>query len=141
MTQTHSIIPPSELVKQWEINATLNRKAASLWTTAFAAEAAQWGADQELKACCEWVDWKWSGIRSRDLRAARRPLGAAMTQLSSAAQEIMVAATNGNFNVVNDPVYKQCIAAALRAAADSINHATSAHTLHAIADELEALND
>jgi len=32
-------------------------------------------------------------------------------------------------------------AAALRAAADSINHATSAHTLHAIADELEALND
>jgi len=38
--------------------------------------------------------------------------------LSPAAQAIMVAATNGNFNVVNDPVYKQCIAAALRAAAD-----------------------
>jgi hypothetical protein len=32
----------------------------------------------------------------------------------------MVAATNGNFNVVNDPVYKQCIAAALRAAADQV---------------------
>jgi hypothetical protein len=30
-------------------------------------------------------------------------------------------------------------AAALRAAADSINHATSAHTLHAIADELEGV--
>jgi hypothetical protein len=29
----------------------------------------------------------------------------------------MIAATNGNSNVVNDPVYKQCIAAALRAAA------------------------
>ena len=37
--------------------------------------------------------------------------------LSPAAQAIMAAATNGNFNVVNDPVYKQCIAAALRAAA------------------------
>jgi hypothetical protein len=32
----------------------------------------------------------------------------------------MVAATNGNINVVNDPVYKQCIAAALRAAADQV---------------------
>ena len=40
--------------------------------------------------------------------------------LSPAAQAIMVAATNGNFNVVNDPVYKQCIAAALRAAADQV---------------------
>jgi len=40
--------------------------------------------------------------------------------LSLAAQAIMVAATNGNFNVVNDPVYKQCIAAALRAAADQV---------------------
>jgi hypothetical protein len=35
----------------------------------------------------------------------------------------MVAASNGNFNVVNDPVYKQCIAAALRAAADQVKHA------------------
>jgi hypothetical protein len=31
------------------------------------------------------------------------------------------------------------LAAALRAAADSINHATSAHTLHAIAGELEGV--
>jgi len=45
----------------------------------------------------------------------------AMTKpLSPAAQAVMVAATNGNFNVVNDPVYKQCIAAALRAAADQV---------------------
>ena len=43
-----------------------------------------------------------------------------MAELSPAAQAIMVAATNGNINVVNDPVYKQCIAAALRAAADQV---------------------
>jgi hypothetical protein len=42
-----------------------------------------------------------------------------MAELSP-AKKIMVAATNGNFNVVNDPVYKQCIAAALRAAADQV---------------------
>ena len=40
--------------------------------------------------------------------------------LSIAAQAVMTAATNGNFNVVNDPVYKQCIAAALHAAADQV---------------------
>jgi len=43
-----------------------------------------------------------------------------MTTLHPAAQAVMIAATNGNFNVVNDPVYKQCIAAALRAAADQV---------------------
>ena len=43
-----------------------------------------------------------------------------MTDLSPAAQAVMIAATNGNFNVANDPVYKQCIAAALRAAADRV---------------------
>ena len=43
-----------------------------------------------------------------------------MTTLSLAAQAVMIAATNGNFNVVDDPVYKQCIAAALRAAADQV---------------------
>ena len=40
--------------------------------------------------------------------------------LSPAAAAVMIAATNGNFNVVDDPVYKQCIAAALRAAADQV---------------------
>jgi hypothetical protein len=56
MTDQHPITPPPELVKQWEINATLNRRAASLWTTAFAAEAAQWGADQQLAKDAKWLD-------------------------------------------------------------------------------------
>jgi hypothetical protein len=69
-----------------------------------------------------------------------------MTELlSPAAQAIMVAATNGNINVVNDPVYKQCIAAALRAAADQLGYGDGSgdpiineYELLAIADELEA---
>ncbi len=64
MTQEHPITPPSELVEQWaHLPADWN-------TVAFLI--AQWGADQELDACCEWVDWKWSGIKSRELRASRR---------------------------------------------------------------------
>jgi hypothetical protein len=63
----------------------------------------------------------------------------------------MIAATNGNFNVVNDPVYRQCIAAALRAAADQISyenelgltafggHVQAQDQLLAISAELEGL--
>jgi hypothetical protein len=64
MTQQHPITPPPELVEQWaHLPADWN-------TVAFLI--AQWGADQELEACCEWLDREgWSG-ESRQLRDARR---------------------------------------------------------------------
>jgi hypothetical protein len=64
MTQQHPITPLPELIEKW----------IQVHTTKYdlARQAAQWGADQELEACCDWVDWKWSGIKSRELRAARR---------------------------------------------------------------------
>jgi hypothetical protein len=70
MTEQNPIIPSPELVEQWEAE-TAHTTKDEIWHVA--VQAAQWGADQELEACCEWVDWKWSGISSRDLRAARRP--------------------------------------------------------------------
>jgi hypothetical protein len=63
--EEHPITPPPELVEQWA-------HLPADWNTV-ASLIAQWGADQELEACCEWVDWKWSGIKSRELRATRRP--------------------------------------------------------------------
>jgi hypothetical protein len=40
-----------------------------------AKQAAQWGADQELEACCEWVECEIGHGRewNTKLRAARRP--------------------------------------------------------------------
>jgi len=38
----------------------------------FAGAAAKWGADQELKACCEWIP-KWTPWDANQLRAHRRP--------------------------------------------------------------------
>jgi hypothetical protein len=35
--------------------------------------AAQWGADAELEACCEWVKSKQTYWAHDELRAARRP--------------------------------------------------------------------
>jgi hypothetical protein len=74
MTQQHPITPPSELVQQWLKERTL-LKSQPLAHTYLATLAAQWGADQELEACCEWIyklmdrglEW------SMDLRTSRRP--------------------------------------------------------------------
>ena len=64
-----TITPPPELVQKWFDQAEL----ATNRIHCIATRAAQWGADQELEACCEWLDREgWSG-ESRQLRAARRP--------------------------------------------------------------------
>jgi hypothetical protein len=62
-----------------------------------------------------------------------------MTDLSPAALAVMTAGTMGNPNVINDPVYRQCIAAALRAAAEHVVHDRVARMeLNLVADELES---
>jgi hypothetical protein len=42
-----------------------------------------------------------------------------MNDISKTARAVMLAAANGNLNVVDDPVYKQCVAAAFNTA---VNH-------------------
>jgi hypothetical protein len=56
--------------------------------------------------------------------------------LSPAAQKILLAFWEGIKNI--EDVDEFNLAASFRAAADQLDHATSAHTLYAIADELEA---
>jgi hypothetical protein len=64
----HPITPPPELVQQW-INEENGLTAGHI-----ATRAAQWGADQELEACCEWFVRDWTDVETADkLRAARRP--------------------------------------------------------------------
>ena len=70
---TNPITPPPKLVQQWEEQFLKRPTINGCFIQSYiAAKAAQWGADQELEACCKWVDWKWSGVKSRELRAARR---------------------------------------------------------------------
>jgi hypothetical protein len=66
MTKEHPINPPPELVEEW----------AHLFvdhtdTEVFSA-VAQWGADQELEACCHLLTQQGFDFVN-DLRAARRP--------------------------------------------------------------------
>lgn len=80
-----------------------------------------------------------------------------MINLSPTAFSVMLAATNGNTNVSEDPVYRQCIAAAIRTAVNKTMKQRVMKTLGvtvaksqkyclvsdllAIADELEGQND
>ncbi len=82
--QEHPITPPPELVKQWrnlpEYASQLRAMSMVTITTEklqdIATQAAQWGADQELEACCEWLHWQNLATHPElipSLRAARRP--------------------------------------------------------------------
>ena len=67
---TNPIIPPPDLVEKWEAE-TAHTTKDEMWH--MAVQAARWGADQELEACCEWLQYDYPNIGANALRAARRP--------------------------------------------------------------------
>ena len=69
MTQEHPITPPPELVQQWWDGT----HGAFYEFEAVATQAARWGADQELKACCEWLLDHGYDLCSPEMRKDRRP--------------------------------------------------------------------
>ena len=80
--QEYPFIPPYELVQEWGHDANLagvpykDDAGDWLYEQHIATRAAQWGADQELEACCEWLakpEVALTGKGPSDLRAARRP--------------------------------------------------------------------
>ena len=54
MTDNHPITPPPELVREWTQNRGYSY-AYELWNY-LAAQAAQWGADQQLAEDVKWLD-------------------------------------------------------------------------------------
>ncbi len=71
MSSQHPITPPAELVQEW-LKATKPSDNPNS-PLDLATRAAQWGSDQELEACCEWLDDPELGVDVGKLRAARRP--------------------------------------------------------------------
>lgn len=65
MTDQHPITPPPELQEEW----------LGPWPQDALLQAARWGADMELDACCKWMANHFHGMRdwTAELRAARRP--------------------------------------------------------------------
>jgi hypothetical protein len=72
MTEQHPMVPSSEELKQWEDNWFDEKEHPDV----LLIRAYQAGADQELEACCEWLDdtdCDDPQETAKHLRAARRP--------------------------------------------------------------------
>ena len=67
MTNQHPITPPLELVQQW-VDMLSSRSDHAVFSL-----AGQWGADQELEACCMWITREKSVLMAEELGIARRP--------------------------------------------------------------------
>ncbi len=112
MTQDykHPITPPPELVSEW-VAEVYGVKRADTGDMKIAIRAAQWGADQELEACCEWVrvnGHHWT-LENR-LRAARRPKPPSLKE--QAIAELDDAVMRGDCITVSDalPTIRRALA-------------------------------
>ena len=86
------MVPPPELVDEWRRapEYTDGLKKLTMVTITvdrlqyIATQAAQYGADQELEACCEWLDEGFGGVGNfpATLRAARRPKPPSLRELA-----------------------------------------------------------
>jgi hypothetical protein len=73
-----------ELIEQWR-NEWIYKVPHGVDELDFlATQAAQWGADQELEACCEWIP-KWTPWDPDQLRAHRRPKPPSLKEQALAA--------------------------------------------------------
>ena len=77
MTQEHPITPPPELVQQWASVGNIYIAPLHL-AQELATQAARWGADQELEACCEYLThcaaWEPEDVKEFcDLRRPKPP--------------------------------------------------------------------
>jgi hypothetical protein len=74
--QQHPITPPPELVLQWLEGGPEDGEFGI--SKHVATQAARWGADQELEACCEYLTrcaaWEpWEPEDIQEMRDLRRP--------------------------------------------------------------------
>ena len=103
----HPITPPPELVEQWVTEVWHEGTPArlSLSDMHITTEAARWGADQELEACCAWLAQSTSEPYINALRIARRPKPPslkeqALEQLRRVNAVLQFQATGGETSVI-----------------------------------------
>lgn len=92
MSQKHPIELPLSIVKKWydEIGYDTSNGDLVCLVDYVATKAARWGADIELKACCEWMRAR--GLHPeywKDMQTSRRPPPSPKQQGLTALSQIM----------------------------------------------------
>jgi hypothetical protein len=103
-SEHHPMTPPEELVQQW----LRERPESEYAHTYIAARAAQWGADQELEACCEWAVQNGYNTIPPRLRAVRRPKP---LSLKEQALEVFEALIHGDASGLDVGVIRRALEA------------------------------
>ena len=73
MTDQNPITPPPELVREWHQSAAGIHFHPYGYSEYIATQAAQWGAEQERDAICDWLDHGQTGHLIHPLLCARCP--------------------------------------------------------------------
>ncbi len=97
---THPITPPPELVQQWAREIYDKTSCGYERDEHIATRAAQYGADQELEACCEWVGERLTAFAA-SLEAARRPKPPSLKEQALLAIDTAVADDRLSADVAN----------------------------------------
>ena len=88
--RSSEIVPPLELVLQWLEDGPGDGEFGI--SKHIATQAAQWGADMELEACCTAIDEVSGGwADSRHLRHVRRPKPPSLKELAQAELDRLIA--------------------------------------------------
>jgi len=97
---TDHTIPPRELVEQWASEKCYDERDW-LYELHIANRAAQWGADQELEACCHYFARDLRESLALELRAVRRPKPPSLKERALLAIDIAVADDRLSADVAN----------------------------------------
>ena len=89
MTNQHPITPSPELVRQWESEFYGVNVAPGEASIALATQAARWGADQELEACCADIHTVYGKGPADWIRSLRRPKPPSLKEQALEAQQRM----------------------------------------------------
>ena len=73
MIDQHPVTILADTITEWRTFYRKTYKGNLSEIDYIAANSAQWGADKELDACCEWLSWRHSRHMSEQLRYTRRP--------------------------------------------------------------------
>ena len=72
MIDQHPVTILADTITEWRTFYRKTYKGNLSEIDYIAANSAQWGADKELDACCEWLSWRHSRHMSEQLRYTRR---------------------------------------------------------------------
>jgi hypothetical protein len=96
MTELSPITPPDELVKKIRSDALCSSDGRHDYELSMIHAAYTAGADQELEACCEWLENQPQWME--DLRAARRPKPPSDKELALNALSLIMSQQKGMFD-------------------------------------------